>query len=271
MGWNMEIVARYSFSSVEVKLLNALRSYGVEVDVGPLISVATVPEQSTFFKDLHSEMLTLGAVYSPETSFSNTEINQAQLLKISPKWYLGYPQPEDGFGYRRTTYNESSWCSVCFVGARQVAPFKLRTLPKWGNRSAFALNWVHDEIFVRSPIFQEILSAFHVLHREVLGPKSERLNDVVQLDIPIVGELGSDRELEKCEPCQNCGKVKYSPLIKGRFPNFRAESSHAIYKIDAWFGSGGDARRPIIVRADLAKAIRRLRTRGFECVPVSEH
>ena len=92
---------------------------------------------------------------------------------------FGYPQPEDGFGYREATYDLSNYCPTCGMGAVQRAPFRMRSEPKQSRSQFLQLNWVFDEIFVRDVVI-EVLAKGDVASVKSLRPVVHKTGRPVQ-------------------------------------------------------------------------------------------
>jgi hypothetical protein len=65
------------------------------------------------------------------TKFSAAETADANWLEVVPTWHHGYPQPEDE--YMAATYDLTDYCPECGIGAKQNAPFCMKSEPRWGR------------------------------------------------------------------------------------------------------------------------------------------
>lgn len=80
-----------------------------------------------------------------QKKFSESELKEAEYLKLFIGNYWGYPQPEDR--YRKLCFDVSSACPKCGNGAKQIKPFMLREpLPKNKKIEIRLLNWVFEYI-----------------------------------------------------------------------------------------------------------------------------
>jgi len=204
------------------------------------------------------------------TSFSAKEIKNAKTLSLEPDWHHGYPQPEDGTpNFRQVTYDSSQWCEECEVGLRQIAPFQMKGEPRWGKRSILQLNWIFDEFFTTPHAWSDVFKPFGVEYRPVMNTKGAELSSVVQLVIrDTVGLIES--ALPQGVKCTQCGRMKYRPHVRGRFPSLRNDLPSAICKSEEYFGSGGSAFQAVIVSQALANAMIEAGLRGASFHPVEE-
>ncbi len=209
-----------------------------------------------------------GAVDIAETEFTADELNQAQFLAMLPSWHHGYPQPEDDFGYLKTTYDLSSYCSCCGIGARQVAAFRLKKPPSWGTRSILQCNWIFDEYFVKPEIWQSIFAGFGIKNRPVAQDESGKvLDSVTQIDISDHVELLMEGRAHT--QCHKCGEKVYRQ-VNGFFPCPAVATSKHVFKSSQWFGHGSNANRMVMVSQALYQKIQTEKIRGVHfaaCLP----
>jgi hypothetical protein len=109
------------------------------------------------------------------TEFSNAEIESAEWLRMRGEWHHGYPLPREELGYLIATYDLSEYCMECGVGAKQVAPFRMRGEPKWGRRGILQLNWVFGEYFVKPSVWRDVFEPHHIPYRSVIDAKGKNL------------------------------------------------------------------------------------------------
>lgn len=199
--------------------------------------------------------------------FTEREIAEARYAALFAIGHHGYPQPEDEFGYQKTTYDDSNYCDRCQCGLIQKAPFNLRGEPKWGKRSGFLqLNWVGDEYFVHPTIWAAQLQPLGVKCREVLSVKGVKLDTVVQLDIPEV-EIAHRMEGQPSKRCDACGIVKYR-INPGYFPPLDGEFDLPIFKTRDYIG-GGAAAKPVIASSAFCSVVRENNLRGLGFTPLA--
>lgn len=200
------------------------------------------------------------------TTFSPVEIEAASWLELVPDWHFGYPEPRDHFP--ASTYDLSAYCEDCGVGLVQRAPFMLRGEPRWGTRSVLQLNWVFDEYFVRPELWRTLFKPRGVDYQAVIDRKHRPLATVVQLVIRdrvhIVTEgLAGER-------CPRCGRSKYAPVKRGRFPALLSTPRSALARTAEYFGSGRNAYNGVVVHPGLASELRAGRFTGVSYRPVAE-
>ena len=205
------------------------------------------------------------------TKFTKKEIADAHWLQLVPDWHHGYPQPDDDvFGYRDATYDLANWCERCGIGMKQKAPFQMKGEPKWGKRSILQLNWVFDEYFVTPEAWADVFKSHRVECRPVMNTKGVELKTVVQLVTNAeVGIVSDGLPME--EPvCLKCGRTKYLPVARGRYPALRTAPSFAMVKTKEYFGSGASADNGVLVSQALAQTMTAAKVRGVSFRPVDE-
>lgn len=204
------------------------------------------------------------------TKFSNEEILCAQWLALLGEWHYGYPQPdEENFGFLNVTYDMTETCEKCCMPLKQKAPFRIRGEPKWGRRGVFQLNWVFDEFFAKPEVWSTIFEPFGVGCRPVLNRRGQELSTVVQL-VSEAPEVDFEDTGLKFELCEACGRKRYLPNYRGFFPSILEEPSGAIVRTKAYFGSGGQSFKGVIVSQALAHRLMKEKVRGVSFKPVAE-
>lgn len=199
--------------------------------------------------------------------FTDREIQAADHVALYGTGSHGYPQPEDDFGYQKTTYDDSKYCEQCQCGLVQKAPFALRGEPKWGKRSGFLkLNWVGDEYFVHPDLWTATLKPLGVRCREVHSRNGATLETVVQLDIPEV-DIAHRMEGQQSKHCEVCGRVKYR-ITPGFFPPLDGDCDLPIFKTRDYRG-GSAAVKPVIASKEFCAVIRENKVRGLGYTPLA--
>lgn len=208
---------------------------------------------------------------------------------------FGYPQPEAGFLYLKSTYDPSQGCPCCGVGLVQRGAFRFKKEPAAKHSQFLGLNWVFDQVFVREPVKQvlekEGISGIR-FSRPLHHKTSEPLQTVFQMHVDTVLPPGADtRELEqeRCERPTNeaeicfltamgsgmlegpfCGKIKHhypqkQPL---RIARDALEGAPDMVRTHEWFGSGGSSQRPILISGRIETIIKREGWRGAILNPI---
>jgi hypothetical protein len=207
------------------------------------------------------------------TVFTQRERDQARVLSVGACWTHGYPEPSDVMAVRRTrylpyfaaTYDLTSYCPVCSAGAHQKAPFRMKKDPAWGRRSILQLNWVPDELFVKTEVYDAIFRPFGIEHQPVLHHKTgTRLDSVVQLRIP--EEVSVNAATLPHTTCRRCGREKYTPVCRGFFPS-TLDVVSSMSKSRDYFGVTETAFNAILVGSPLYEKIRDAGLKGVEFQP----
>jgi hypothetical protein len=168
------------------------------------------------------------------TEFTDDERNQAPFLEMMPSWLHGYPQPESVHGYMDQTYDLSSACKICHVGAKQKAPFRMKKSPVWGRRSILQMNWVDDEIFVKPDVYSAVFRPFGIGSWPVLLHKTGvELDTVVQLSIETIADVRVDGTLLE-HVCSRCGRQSSQRSCRG-FPPGPVHAEAPIFKSSQCF------------------------------------
>jgi hypothetical protein len=263
--------------------------------LGFAISVLNVTEDRPEWPEVEC----LIARYGPGTHFvtnlfTEVELDRAEWLELSALRHHGYPQPEDGLGYRQATYDVSDYCPTCGIGGVQNAPFRLRAEPRASHSQFIQLNWVFDEFFLRAEASEGLRGAgitgidslAPVLHRK--DRASEQMTQmVVKTTLPPALD-STGLQLVTCKPQNeewhpgqqlrpsepegrpNCGRVKYHCMCKGpfRFSRKALEGAPDVVKSHEWFGSGASAHRLVIVSQRFRQAVVTAKWRGVSFEPI---
>ncbi|MBD1547458.1 hypothetical protein [Roseibium aggregatum] len=201
------------------------------------------------------------------TKFSEEEISNSEYLAVEPTWHNGYPQPDGDFGYLEKTYDLKEYCCKCGQGKVQAAPFRLKKPPNWGRRSVFQLNWVFDEYFVRTELWENAFRPHGIGCRPVVLHKTgEAISSVVQLEIEKKFDVGIPKDAPR-EVCPNCRRDKILPITRGFLPRPLVDVKQAMFKSSQYFGSGGSAFRKVFVSSSLFNELRLRDVKGVDFSP----
>lgn len=190
------------------------------------------------------------------TRFEDAELDEADYLEFAVDWHNGYPQPESAFGYLDATFDLSDYCQSCGIGKVQSGPYRLRGEPRWGTRHMMAINWDFDAVFCRPEVWRAVfaplgIDTWSVLHHRT----SEPLETVVQLRLETSERASLDVAFDESETCVSCHRVKYSPQRLGFFAPLLGAEDRPMFLASEWFGSGGEARHPVIASQAVRQAM----------------
>lgn len=263
----MQFIHRISIaSSSEIRA--ELARMGIVVGASGLVSFE-LDESHESWPKLQHWIAARKPVDIVKTRFSKQELTGAAWLELVPDWHHGYPQPkEDVFGYREATYDLSNYCSQCGVGLKQKAPFQMKAEPKWGRNRILQLNWVFDEYFVTPEVWASIFEPRDIGCRPVLNTKGAELKSVLQLVVSDEVDINTDGLAQ--EKCTSCGRVKYLPITRGKFPSLTSEPTGQMVKTRQYFGSGASANKRVLISQDIAQALLAEDVRGASIKPVTE-
>ena len=266
IGCRINKAQRTELEELGVKLPKGLSMPG---DGDPLVTF-DVNENHENWPTLEAKIRKWGVSDIVRTEFTKKEISDASWLKLMADWHHGYPQPrEDEFGYLEATYDLTTYCEKCGIGKKQNAPFQMKGEPKWGKRGILQLNWIFDEYFVTPDVWSSIFRPHGIECRPVLNTKGAELKTVVQL---IANEVSirTDDLLSEEAACVKCGRTKYMPVTRGRFPKLASEPSKAMVKTEEYFGSGASAHKEVLISQTIASALVAQKIGGASFGPVSE-
>lgn len=262
----MKIVHRISFST-DQKLRRELSLLGFEVNEGFI--TLEINEEDSRWQAMSSFAKKNKFADIVETKFTNSELFEAEWLVMEPTWHNGYPLPDDDFGYLNVTYDLSSYCSECGIGAVQKHPFHVKGEPKWGTKQIMQLNWVFEEFFVKPSLWKDVFQDFGIEYIPVIQHNSGKvLNDVVQLKLENVTCYDCCLDNHLFSVCSKCSGKKYHPFVRGKFPSFESYSDEYPFKTKEFFGSGALASRVIIIPKKLFLRLAEKRVRGIRFTPV---
>jgi hypothetical protein len=199
------------------------------------------------------------------TEFTGPEISGAEYCVLGGIHTNGYPQPEEGYGYRQITYSSENRCSKCGAGLSQAAAFRVKKSLKWGRNSFLQLYWVVDEYFMPAAVWESKLAPLGVAARPVEDTKGFPVEGVVQLvaDRRVAFDMGSARG----EICSLCGRERYRVNNRGYYPAPAGSPDIPIFRSEQIFGSGRMSFNEIIVRSDVVSVIVAERLRGVTLSP----
>ena len=197
--------------------------------------------------------------------FTPQELDSAQAFGLSPDWHHGYPQPEDDFGYLPATYDLSGYCNACGAGAKQIAPFRMKREPRWGQRSILQLNWVFGEYFVTPQVWERVFRPIGVESCEVLSTGSlKALSTVLQIMVHDTCDLEPDGL--PFVDCPVCKRRRYLPVSADFLPAVTAVNAHMAKSRQA-FGSGASSWRWTVCSQALRHSLLRERVKGVSFHP----
>jgi hypothetical protein len=199
------------------------------------------------------------------TEFDQSEIESAGWLALSPEWHHGYPVPRDAFEYLERTYDLTSYCVRCGVGAVQKAPFRMLREPRWGRHNILQLNWIFDEYFATPAISTSTFEPRGVPNRPVLNVRGDPLAKVAQLKIDTLVDI--DMSGYPGEVCRDCGVVRYRPISIGGMPPLIKPLEVSAAKSCQYFGVGRASYRVVIIGKDLGADMRRNGVSGVSHTP----
>jgi hypothetical protein len=202
----------------------------------------------------------------------------------------GFPQPENNHGYLNKTYNSSQACPSCNIGLVQQNEFRFRTEPKSKHLHFFGLHWILDQVFI-SKVVMELFEQEQVTgitySQPVLHKTEHPLDEWFQLRVDHLVSDGLITDLLQTEICEFpkdekqvqfllaigsqlvkgpfCGRVKYhypQSNVPLTIKALAFDNQPDIVRLDYYFGSGGNAYRPILISEKVKEIIEQEKWRG---------
>jgi hypothetical protein len=258
----MQIIYRYygDWDSEQIKIMS---HYGINLELG---ADSFEIEKGKKHDDICEHLKKWGFIKNRgvNTIYDKRELNEVDILVYTGSWTNGYPQPEETREWMFDVYDTTGFCSECGCGCVQKAPFKIRRPVNWKNKHVFDLEWVHDEMFVKKEIYEQLFKPLGVCYWPVLLFKKDIiLEDTVQLKIP---EIAANLDLnnQRYEICGKCGRKKFINQFEGYFPGFinNQTPNIVIAKSTEYCGTGHMAFKWILLSQELRKKMTELGIRA---------
>lgn len=260
----MEIWHRVGFNGdSQPDFKEAIERLGIEYKTSSLphhrigLVYFDITESNSHWSDIQGLIQAYGASDVYQTVFDNTEILEAQWLRLIPTFEHGYPQPEDTWVTNPINYADH--CPECGT-FRQVSSFQLKKEPNLGKHDFMTLIW-GSALFCTPKVLKE-LEAHHIQGYEVWKAIIHQTDlpsqKVSQLFIPTVAKPGLVRVDDlKREYCSTCHTTKYYPHMKGIMYLKREAIVPGVDFLESheWFGDGHAAYREILVSNKVARLI----------------
>lgn len=185
------------------------------------------------------------------TEFSSQEILDSEVLIFRGGRPFAYPQPEEP-AFIKNTYKNS--CFNCGVFGEQKNDFVIRKEPALKKHKVMSLNWVFDELFTDTNLYNLYFKQIGLNNRKLKLVKSGTAAEhVVQVIIPSL-----EKEIEmgglEFSKCYICSHIKYTPTTIGFFPKPQIVDFN-IVKTKEFFGSGHSAHHKILVNHNVMSAM----------------
>ena len=260
----MQVIHHIALRFDEQKKAEFLEA-GVELKSGAIMTSFEIAEDDPRWQKVELLTRKFRVFDTTSTRFTEVELGEARFLGMLATGSHGYPEPSDNNGYLSATFDLTDYCKTCGIGARQVAPFRLKKIPHLG-KSVLQLNWVLDEFFVATDIWKTVFEPSGIGCRTVVWHKTgATIDSTVQLQIFGISDLKLDADAN-FETCPECGQKKYRLSLKGVLPQ-PSDTDEAIFKSSQYFGSGAQAFRLVMVSNSLYRRMKDARIRGINFYP----
>jgi hypothetical protein len=243
----------------------ALRECGVSPKNEDAIAIVASVDESHRGWERLKELLS-GHIISDTvtTVFTDSEQASAEWLVLRADKVWGYPQPEET--YEEECYSQKDWCEMCGIGLTQVAPLRLLKAPPWATGGLVRVNWLEEDIFVKMPDVGDVLEAQGARLREVLKQRDRTpLESIRQMEVEAMARVRSDGH--DASQCARCHRLKIRPVDRGMFPEVSIPGGTRVARTVEWFGHGRIAFRPILIHADVRRALAAANVHGWNTVP----
>lgn len=250
--------------------LRFLREQGLpEPVVEAGMTTIHIAEDDPRVAEIHQQLCKWETLIRFATEFTTEELEEAAYLRVYTVVPRGYPQPDDGT-YFENTYQPDSYCSACYLGKRQVNPFRVKRIPRVNERTLFSMYWLESELFMTRRLFDSVFAPFGAKWLPLLlHSTGEAIGEIVQLDSRDVPVVQLDIVDEPYKKCSVCGGEKYvGPKMGPNYPFLQAMTD-PIVRSDQSFGMGKSSAPKVYFAQRLYRAICEARVRGVNCVPVA--
>jgi hypothetical protein len=256
----------------------------------------TVGESDPLYPHFAELIKKFGFYVQSGVRFSEQEIDEAEWLAVRVGGFQ-YPQPEDT--YMEATYDISSYCPHCGMGAVQNNPFRLKSDFRQNAARFLGLHWVFDEVFVR-PEVKSMLEQSAIAGIGFLPPVHHRtgqpIETVYQMIVRTIAEPGLVTDGLQPVTCRDnneegfsqrtsgsahgmsrrledyafCGRVKYHypTTTMLAFTRSSLEGLPDVAKSYEFIGSGAGAHRLILVTRRFVDLVKRCGVRGMQLTPI---
>jgi hypothetical protein len=235
--------------------VESLSRFGIEVKEDIFSYVSIERDQFELIKDI---IMRPNRVYFVGADFDKADMEAADWLALTGLVAFGYPQPDGTFDFLDVVYDTSHHCKKCGVNrGRQKNPFRISSDKT--KMPGFQLEWIHDEIFVKREVYDDIFLPLGIEFWPVLIHRSGQISEhVVQLDLP---ECDWDFDLSgtQFEICEECGKKKYQVTPMDFLPPLNGEPPNQIFHGREYYGSGGQADRRLFLSQELRQKLMMLK------------
>lgn len=208
-----------------------------------------------------------------EDIFSEEEVENAELLRMIPRSYCGYPKPDSDNRYREVSYDLNTRCKKCLQGSIQNKPFHILK-PKMGKKDIMGLHWVYE--FIITTRFKQLIEQERLTGCEfwpVIDYRSKtEVEGVHQLFVtgtmPCMSEKANVVQAKDVVACE-CGKLGYT--ISGMYTYDREMLSNIsdFNKMIEWLGGAYSTWQAIIVTKRVYDLIKQHKIRDVWFKPVA--
>lgn len=217
-----------------------------------------IAESDANWQEVTSLIETHGASDRYDTYFSDSEILDAEWLRLVPTYEHGYPQPENTWATNPTNYE--ILCQECGT-YHQNQNFRVKKEPKLRNNNFMTFAWAY-ELFATNEVFETLknnqISGYEVWDA-IIHDTDLPAETIKQMYVPNIADPGLVRIDElKSEICNSCDVIKYYSHLRSimYLRGDALDSDLDILRTYEWFGGGTKAAyREILISNRFARLI----------------
>lgn len=143
----MRIMSRIVFSMEPLKARKILSPYGLPIKITHNVQDIFLDTNTSLYIDLNKLLNDLNIDFSElkEYIYSVEEIETAELLRMIPDSYCGYPQPDINRGFREMSFDVHSACNNCLNGMLQIKPLRI-IKPRMNKNDISGIHWIYEYV-----------------------------------------------------------------------------------------------------------------------------
>lgn len=246
--------------------------FGEKVWIEKYLLTFEISESDPHWQEICQLLLIEPALNMEYTTSSEEEQRKADWCWVAFVDEGGFPQPEEGLGYKHVSLNV--FCPKCNI-YKQIAPFRIKKEIKIGRNSFHRLFWI-NEIFAKPEVMESFTSqGFKGFDRlEVLLHKTnQRASSLEQLYIQnVMPTFATNLNQLTSIPCPECGRVRYEYQRRGSFNFFYsdlADITEDFMVMKHWTGNGGATWRETIFSKRVVNFVLDKKMKGIRFLPIN--
>lgn len=265
----MQISHRISYNA-NSEVHRQFLQIGLQPVEGGILNTLFVSESDERWEIVREKIRDFQLVDIVETSFDDSELNEAHWLVLQSAARGGFPMPDKNRGYLQESFDTSRANIESGIGAVQTSPILLKGLPKVAKSDIFQVFWLEEVFFAKLSVWTNILAPFGVKSISVLDWRTrDELQGICQM-VPTTSSR-AQVETEGLDQEVFGSQIRYSPPKGGFFPRLLTppEGELNCFLTNEYFGSGASAYRYVIFSNRLYRELRDAKITGCGWIPLS--